>query len=56
MHAGSEPTAGSLTAVLDRALESRTAGTARAVVGRVDTDGALTAARRLLEKAAVITR
>ncbi|MEV5433229.1 glycosyltransferase [Streptomyces sp. NPDC052701] len=48
-HTAGVPTADSLTAALDRALTPQVVGTAHALAGRVRTDGALTAARRLVE-------
>ncbi|MGW4518014.1 nucleotide disphospho-sugar-binding domain-containing protein [Streptomyces sp. NPDC004393] len=53
-HPVSDPTAGSLTAALRHALDPRVAKTANALAGQVRTDGALTAARRLIEKVAVL--
>ncbi|UQI45603.1 glycosyltransferase [Streptomyces sp. HU2014] len=47
-HLRGEPTAGSLTAALHRALGAEVVGAARAVAGRVRTDGVTVAARRLI--------
>jgi vancomycin aglycone glucosyltransferase len=48
-HASSVPTAESLTAALDRALDPETATRARTIAGTMRSDGAEIAARRLLE-------
>ncbi|GGK69606.1 glycosyl transferase [Sphaerisporangium melleum] len=48
-HPADEPTAGSLTAALGRALAPEVAETARTVAGKIRQDGALTAARHLIE-------
>ncbi|MGI5402887.1 glycosyltransferase [Streptomyces sp. CA-135486] len=48
-HPSSEPTADSLLAALRHALDIKVADRARTVAGEVRTDGALTAARRLIE-------
>ncbi|MDT0469272.1 glycosyltransferase [Streptomyces gibsoniae] len=53
-HPVSDPTAGSFTAALHHVLDPRVAKTAHALAGHVRTDGALTAARRLIEKVAVL--
>ncbi|WP_369198262.1 glycosyltransferase [Streptomyces djakartensis] len=47
-HGGGEPTVDSLTAALGRALEPGTAEAAHALAGRIRTDGASLAARRLV--------
>lgn len=49
-HPGGELTADSLTTALRRALAPRTVEKARALAGLIRTDGALTAARRLMAK------
>ncbi|MEU8515778.1 glycosyltransferase [Kitasatospora sp. NPDC048722] len=49
-HPGGELTADSLTSELRRALAPRTVENARALAGRIRTDGALVAARRLIDK------
>ncbi|MEV5357767.1 glycosyltransferase [Streptomyces sp. NPDC052693] len=48
-HGAGDPTAASLTAALDRVLDPQVAQAAHALAGRVRTDGALIAARRLTE-------
>ncbi|GAA0666446.1 glycosyltransferase [Kitasatospora atroaurantiaca] len=48
-HPTSEPTADSLLPALNHALDTEVADRARTVAGEVRTDGALTAARRLIE-------
>ncbi|MBB5120240.1 glycosyl transferase [Streptomyces eurocidicus] len=47
-HPAGDPSAGSLTAALRRALDPQVARTAHGLADRVRTDGALTAARRLV--------
>jgi vancomycin aglycone glucosyltransferase len=47
-HAGGVPTTASLTAALAQALQPPVAAGARAVAGRVRTDGAVIAAQRLI--------
>lgn len=54
VHPVGNVTADSLTAALHRSLTPQVIKTARTLAGRVGTDGALIAARRLIEKAAVI--
>jgi vancomycin aglycone glucosyltransferase len=49
---GPVPTSGSLASALARALDPATRARATAVAGEIRTDGAMVAARRLLERTA----